>query len=389
MAPACRLFRPLTVPSDEMLRLDALRIIASVAIVVFHFKADLDVGAFGTAIVRRLQGLHAAVDLFFFLSGFVISRYYSGLADLEAYGRFVWKRLARLYPLHIATMLAFAALGAAALVVGFDTGVSDQADARCLPANLLLVHSLNTCRYLSFNQASWSISAEMLLYLCFPLVLRLRRSPPVALGVGITMLAIVASLGAEDRPWTEWTFDFGFVRAVPSFLLGAVAFDYRRTIARLPFAEPAMWGLLGLALALILVEAPGTLLVLILYGVALCGIAADATAPASPLVRWLAPWGTLTYSLYMLHLLVGTTIVAGIGRRLLHLSGAAMNLWVLEAVFLAFVLARLSYVWFETPCRLRMAGLIKNRPIRPSARPQTPTYRALGGMSRARRAPRH
>lgn len=363
----------LTVQSEEMLRLDALRIIASVAIVVYHYKAALDLGPGAGWLLDRLQGLHAAVDLFFFISGFVISRYYSGLADAHAYRQFVWKRFARLYPLHLATLLAFLAIGVAAGAAGLAFRNPEQFDLACLPANLALVHALAACPHLTFNQPSWSISAEMTLYVCFPLVLALRRRPAVALAVGVVALALIARWGGVGgRPWYEWTWDLGVLRAAPSFLLGAVAYDYRATLARLPFAEPGMWLALLAACALMLAGGPSTALVLTLYGVVLLGIAADGSTAPSRVVRALAPWGTLTYSLYLIHPLVDIVFISMLGRKILHLGGWALDLWVLLAIGVAFALAYLSFFWFEGPSRRWLSGLGARRPRRAAADLRTP-----------------
>jgi peptidoglycan/LPS O-acetylase OafA/YrhL len=349
----------LAAQSDDMLHLDVLRFLASLAIICFHFQNQLQLPAFATPFLKSLGRLNIAVDLFFFISGFVISRFYSSVDSLRTYTAFIWKRFARLYPLHLATALAFVMIGIGVHQAHWTVRLPEQFDFSCLPANLLLIHSLNACPHLTFNQVSWSISAEMLLYLCLPAILlirRLRWAAPLLAVVGFVLLYLKAP-DYSPLPWYDWTFDFGFLRALPSFLFGCACFDYRRMIARIPRPEALMWGVLILATLLLFMNVAGTILILLLFSAAICGIAADGTARQSSLVRVLAPYGTLTYSLYLIHPLVDLVFISFFGKKFLHLNGARLDLLVAIAVPVVFLFAYFSYTLFENPARRWVTGL--------------------------------
>ncbi|MGZ7029869.1 MAG: acyltransferase family protein, partial [Terriglobales bacterium] len=98
----------LVAESDEMPHLDALRFFAAMGIVVFHFKGHLPLGGAQASFTT----LRLLVDLFFVISGFVITYVYSSLSTFRQYRRFLVKRVARLWPLHLATASAMAAVGA-------------------------------------------------------------------------------------------------------------------------------------------------------------------------------------------------------------------------------------------------------------------------------------
>src|ERR1700757_4246184 len=98
--------------------LDALRILASAGIVILHYANYIEDTAVGRFVYTYTQHFNLFVDLFFTVSGFVIASQYLGLVGNGAsIGRFLWRRLARIYPLHIAT-LAFYVLIAALLHLG-------------------------------------------------------------------------------------------------------------------------------------------------------------------------------------------------------------------------------------------------------------------------------
>ncbi|MEJ1939030.1 acyltransferase family protein, partial [Nostoc sp. NIES-2111] len=94
-----------------MLRLDALRLIAALGVVVFHFNRYLDLDGRWDAVNHTVRAFNLFVDLFFVVSGYVISSVYATrITSLGAYGDFLLKRVARLGPLHWATLAFYVVL---------------------------------------------------------------------------------------------------------------------------------------------------------------------------------------------------------------------------------------------------------------------------------------
>lgn len=349
----------LTLESDRMIYLDLLRIASSYLIIIYHFQSQMSLGTASAGVRARLDGFTLAVDLFFFISGFVINSVYTGrVSDRRAFRRFMEKRVARLGPLHWATLAVFAGFGLLNAMGHLPSNHPELYDARCAIPNLLLLHAFGFCQSLTFNYVSWSISAEMGMYLMFPLLALIAGSrylPLIAAAGIIVALTVMAKLLGSS--WLDWSFDFGVLRALPSFLLGMIAFHHRARLALVPRA--AMWLLLACSafIGASLLQCPKPLLLPLVYGIALLGIAASEQ-PSSRLARQLAPLGQLTYSLYMLHPLVQTVLLTGIGATLLRLQGLAMTLFVLGAMILMLPIAWLSLVLFERPARQWLTRLM-------------------------------
>ena len=117
------------------------------------------------------------IDLFFVFSGFLLFTLYAGniKTDTDA-AKFFKKRFARLYPLHLFTLVLFLAfvcfrvfmhgLGFATLDAGevlpFQPGASEG--WATLLSNLTLLHSMGLHDSLSFNAPSGTISVEFFAY---------------------------------------------------------------------------------------------------------------------------------------------------------------------------------------------------------------------------------
>ncbi|MGL4240456.1 MAG: acyltransferase family protein, partial [Beijerinckiaceae bacterium] len=223
--------------------LDSYRFIAASLICLYHFnKAD----------VLGLQGLSQAflnvqlmVDFFFCLSGFVIAKTYLGkVNDGASYRSFMWKRVVRLYPLHLVTLgvgiLGGMLVGAGNLQPGTNP---DVFSTKAILANLTLTHSLGVTSYGSFNIPSWSISAEMFVYALFPLmafaVTRLSARANVALILGYVAVTIAVREALGLRDWTLAWYDGGALRAVPTFWTGVLI--ARLTATRWRSFAPPIW----------------------------------------------------------------------------------------------------------------------------------------------------
>src|ERR1700744_3320893 len=98
----------------------SLRGIAAVLVVAFHYAVPLrhvgfDVNRYTLLVARG----YLWVDLFFILSGFILCHVYANqLVDIRSIASFFRARFARIYPLHIATLL---------LLVGCQTAIPSPA----------------------------------------------------------------------------------------------------------------------------------------------------------------------------------------------------------------------------------------------------------------------
>lgn len=207
--------------------LTALRFIAAIWVVLFHFWPHLA----GVGTPGFVQKGYLGVELFFVLSGFILCHVYLRQAEAGGfrYLSFLWARLARIYPLHLAVLAGVGLMGAAAAFAGIQTD-PNLTDLRALPAHLTLTHAWGLAPVAGWNHPSWSISAEWFAYLAFPAfawaALKLKGRPLIA-AAGALALVAGLYLGFEavtGQPLTRATIAWGALRIVPCFALGCAAY---------------------------------------------------------------------------------------------------------------------------------------------------------------------
>jgi len=127
---------------------------------------------------------HFFVDFFFVLSGFVVTHAYGHrLTDARATGRYVVRRIGRLWPLHAAVLVAFVAaefglalLGRMGIQLSNKPLFSGPTSIEAIGTNLLLIQALGMHPWPTWNAPSWSISVELYVNILFGFMVPVLRS---------------------------------------------------------------------------------------------------------------------------------------------------------------------------------------------------------------------
>ena len=338
--------------------LTSLRFFAALWVVLFHYWGNL-----ASVAPAFVQKGYLGVELFFVLSGFILCHVYR--ASLEAgrfrYGAFLWARLARVYPLHLATLAGLGAVALIATAKGFrvDPNILSWAS---LPANLTLTQAWGFAPVAGWNHPSWSISAEWFAYLTFPLfaagALRLKHRPLLAVGLAIGfIIALYAGFQAlAGFPLTQATIRWGALRIVPCFAYGCALHSLWREKPA-DSSSAALAGALFSGAAVLTLASSGGPDALIVTGLGgLIFFLARLAQTGSELfsARPFVYLGEISYSVYMVCIPWKIVFVNGVNR-VFQLNGdhLPLGLWLVLLVGVV-PLAALSYHLVEKPAR---AGL--------------------------------
>lgn len=337
-------------PADSALRyrtLDHWRALAALSVLAFHalspwFDGQQPPGA-GWIADLAAQGWKG-VHLFFVISGYCV-----GLLALREVRRgrlssgFLANRCLRIFPPYWAACVMAALAGLAALpfnrgflwASGDQPGVLPETFTDGLSHLLLLDPALGRPAYLL---VSWTLTLEISFYLftalLIALAIRLRR-PSFAVG-----LALLAAFFGSSHVWDlHWGFFRGWAEfACGGCLLQAIAgrLDGRRAwpwLGAITLLGLTAWVRGGTDSTVPLAAG----FALMLYFLHPCDLRLAQWAPA----RWLGRLGTISYSVYLLHV-----PILSASRNLLARLIPATSLWFLLPVLLASALSLVAAVIF-------------------------------------------
>ena len=376
------------VRSGEIKALTGLRIIAAVWVVLFHFRPMLRDAApgFSDALAPVLNCGAQGVDLFFILSGFVLTWNYLDRMgpkwSARATVRFLWLRLARVWPVYLVTLHLAALWIIFTLYVGHVPSPDvDRLNAISYVRQVMMVQLWFQPYFddSSWDGPAWSISAEWLAYLLFGLlVVVVFRVAHATRSRNLTWLAIAATLPpvllllASGHFYTPWSW---LPRIVMQFTAGALV---GAAVARL---RPTDRGrrVAGYASILLIVAIIGSLYLLDAYpvpGVIDSGGVVDVlfvplvltlaigagAVPAILSTRLMVFGGQISFCLYMVHELVHTAWAWTAEQFDVTLQGYVGTLSVVGLLAIAVVGAIVLFHFVEEPARQWMRKVIDASP---------------------------
>ncbi len=278
--------------------LDGYRGIAALAVLLMHMLR-------AAGLEGAVQGAYLAVDLFFLMSGFVIARAYEQkLLGGMTVRQFMRIRLERLYPLIVLGALLGGAVGA----LNHDLLTTLTLTARAMFLVPTALHGQALPDWLiTFNFAGWSLLWELVVNLCYALLIRVMTGRILALLIAISACMMAwqfQAYGWMNFGSTGGNGFAGLVRAEFGFFLGVALFRIRESGRLLRLRVPTGPAVAALAAVLALSwPFPGLrwvdlVAVWVLFPLlVISGINADVPARWASVCRWL---GAMSYPVYIL-----------------------------------------------------------------------------------------
>ncbi|MDO6416081.1 acyltransferase [Sphingomonas sp. BIUV-7] len=362
--------------SEKFAALESCRGICALLVALVHLSAN---GYFYNLLPVRNGGL--GVTYFFVLSGFVMMHAYGRkLSSIDDLVPFAVRRIGRLYPLHIAMLLALFLLECVKLIIvsrsTLAAGVPAFSGANSYSALLggvLLINGLGFFRDFTWNGPSWTISTELWTYLIFfVVVMRKNSAPLIALllvaGSGAA-LALNEALGAPLKTIRGQ----GAILCVYCFFIGVLSHSMVRprfpSLGTNRFIE--IFSAAAACATFFDVIPMKTILNPLIFALLVIVLSGKSSRCARILdKRPLVYLGKISYSIYMVHFAVGTVLNAaarviqaktstqilkqGVGE-----SGFLIDTghrWQMDALalvylFIVIAIAGLTYRTIEVPFR--------------------------------------
>ena len=330
----------------RLVEVDALRGIAALAVVAYHYTTRyLELYATGPRPSFSAPHGHLGVNLFFIISGFVI---FMTLARTRQPMDFIVSRLSRLFPAYWAAVLLTFAVTSTWGLPGKEVTVTQAL------ANLTMIHNLFKVPHV--DGVYWTLEVELLFYAGM-LLLFIRRSlnrVHMALWV-LLALRLLYPLAAGYGIELSWTVSrLLILNFIPWFALGICAYQF--TMAPV---QPRAATLTTLVAALACVGVVDgwrlALLTLLMVAVVWCAAAGRLPWLAHPV---LAYFGTISYTLYLLHENIGWVVLResmAMGLSFDLSIAVALVIAVLLASIVTFAVERPAMAWIRRVYRSRRA----------------------------------
>ena len=322
--------------------INALRGFAAAFVAWGHFVA-------GQGKYLSLSGKYGylGVHIFFVISGFVIPwSLYRAQYVLRDYPRFLLKRNVRLYPPYLASIVV------TILATNFIMAPVLHLPRLTLTAPVLLAHLgyLNDLLHLPWvSVVYWTLAIELQWYLVvglmFPLLATCAKLPRFA---ALAAMMMAYFMVGNDRL---------IFHSIPIFLVGVFVFQYRV-------------GLIGRG------EMLGLIAVMILAMIGPIGwIVAGVSVTTGVLIafasfesRAMDRVGDLSYSLYLLHLPIGVTLIGCLSLWLPY-SGSYMIVLDIVGLAASGLAAWTMYQWIEKPSQEKSSAIrFAHRPSKQASR---------------------
>ncbi len=378
---------------DFIRQLTGVRFIAAAWVMLYHYQPALAASGLLVPVLHEFLRLGSVgVDLFFALSGFILTHTYltrlgprlTGAGSLN----FWWLRLARVYPVYF---LMLNVAGLAALAEGVVTG-EGRRDWMTFPSYLqqvFMVQEWGPDPQRGWNFPAWSLSMEWLAYLFFPLLVlllwRLRdRFGPWALA-GLAFLALTPllyiGLTRDDDPFLVqgWA---STIRIATEFTAGSITYlavrKWQDSLTAAKAARALAWIVPAAILVIAVVmgnidalqweglpdEAPRGYVVIIPLLILWLGALALSNGRPSKFLstHTLVVGGFISYSLYLVHI-----VWYGLWRAGMKVVGIESGpLYLLSTLFLIAATVGLAYLMWhrvEEPAREWMRAKIGVRKV--------------------------
>lgn len=338
----------------------SLRGIAALLVVIYHFYPQLqpviEIDRYTLAFSRG----HLWVDFFFILSGYILCYVYSdepGTSRKQALS-FLWARFARVFPLHIATLLFLVVFQLASSLL--TSGGSRIGEFDTFWLNILNIHAWGFLDQFDWNFPSWSISAEFAAYLSFPIIcFGLLRAPKITfsvMAIAIVFRFTYQLVGFDSIVRWERTV---LLRTFPMFFLGIFLFRSR------PWCQKSNCHILSglqflavLGIAISLHYGWNDACIVVMFALIIIATQTDDGAISKILVaRPFVFLGLWSYSIYMLHICVRYVLFLVWPKltQFLELTPESYEVsFFIAAIILTITLGAFSFSIFETPVRLSL-----------------------------------
>jgi peptidoglycan/LPS O-acetylase OafA/YrhL len=355
-------------PSHKLHGIEVVRFLSAMAVLLWHYQNFNGIGHTAPNLSRMQAPFYAqlslfysygfyAVQVFWCTSGFIFFyKYRDSIADLRVQGKaFFIRRFSRLYPLHIATLIAVAGLEPVYHLIYGEFFIYIHNDVPHFITQFFMVGSWGLTDANSFNGPIWSVSTEIVVYGIFFVILRY-----VGKSVSLHCIVLITSIVTMYVISRFTVESYLFSECVSFFYLGGLSAVASRHRFAKGTSRAAAYGLVCLLgsiaplAACLIWPTDQRCLILTLAGITLPALlfcAASVTSRNHTVQLAIETAGNLTYSSYLLQFPIQLTIVIVFSYCQTAIPVDSKVFWA-SYITGTLLLSFLSYRYFEHPAQM-------------------------------------
>lgn len=341
---------------------DGLRFVAICSVLLFHMFLELSqrsgriipVEADYWWLKRLLGNGDRGVDLFFVISGMILAmpfaRHFLQGDKPVSLQKYYLRRVTRLEPPYLASMI-LAVLLLAVYRRGLTAGFASHA-----LASVFYQHNLVFGQLSPLNPVAWSLEVEIQFYILAPLVMQVYRIRPTELRRTL-LLVIILGVGLAQMPFqTCPRIERSILFYLQYFIMGLLVADIFVLVLK-RMRSSWIWDLAGVAALSAIFWAPRDVFwphVLMPAAIAVLCLAAMRSYGLQQVFanQWVAVFGGMCYSIYLVHLLF-IAVFFKVTRRAI-LPGALFfvnyTIQLLLVLVPVIVICTAFFILVERPC---------------------------------------
>ena len=345
--------------------IEILRLLTSLSVLIFHYihffypfnsfynpELKIDSTQFPFFFILELIYEYGryGVQMFWAISGFVFAHVYLDQLNKISSKDFLINRIARLYPLHLLTLILVAGLQILSFETNGNFEIYEGNDLYHFILNLLYVHGWGFAKEASFNAPTWSVSIELIIYFIFFISITLLNKFKIKFVVLIYLILLLI-----DKYWEIKSFYItAFFDSFRLFFSGIfVHYLYLKIENKLY--------LILLSVILFFVSLLGSFKLFILFPSIILFLSVLGTIKNKKLGSFFQFSGDLTYALYLLHIPTQILIILIFGH-----FGIKEDIFYNEFFFLGYVgfvifISSLSFKFYEKPLNYKLRNLLKKK----------------------------
>ena len=341
--------------------IELLRFLASLAIVIYHWGLSfgfLNLDANNTyENIFNIIYLHGddAVSIFFVISGIVFSNIYLDEKDNSSFVNFFVKRFARLYPLHILTLILIIIIQFLFLYIFGSNQLYTYNDLYHFFLNFFLLLGIGLEEGRSFNVPVWTVAMEIYVYFVFFfLIAYIKKYKILFILLVYSLIIIIDKTKAVEldfiRKYLNLTWFIDYARL---FFSGVLIFLIEKKFRDSKFLYFATISLLIIASVIkfyYFIFIPSLVMFFVLI---------DKIITSSETKKIFQVLGSLTYSMYLLHtvtFLYLLFILKVFDKVSIFYSDITFILYVFGTILLSLI----SFNYFEKPLNIKIRQKLLN-----------------------------